>query len=374
MDDLDLRRFTVVSRREFIGSAVAYAALSGVEITNTACAADNRYGLTVRALRDPLNESVEHGALLRELVRCATLAANSHNTQPWKFELSPGAISIRPDLSRCTPVVDPDEHHLWVSLGCATENLVLAAAALGKHSDVSFGPQEVHIALDNSAPVRSPLVNAVFQRQCTRAEFDGQPMPNNVLRELARAADRGGVRLLLLTERVKVEGVLDYVTQGNSAQIQNTAFVKELKSWVRFNEADALATGDGLFSRLTGNPTLPGWLGNLVFNMVLSEKSENDKYARKLRSSAGVAVFVGKRADRANWFEVGRAFENFALAATVLGVRTAFVNQAVEVPAVRTQFAQWLGLGSGRPDLVVRFGRGPQLPYSLRRPVADVIV
>jgi hypothetical protein len=124
---------------------------------------------------------------------------------------------------------------------------------------------------------------------------------------------------------------------------------------------------------LTGNPTLPRWLGNILFSMLLSEKSDNDKCARQLRSSAGVAVFVGNRADPANWFEVGRAYENFALAATALDVRTAFVNQPVEVPVVRAQFAQWLGLGARRPDLVVRFGRGPQMPYSLRRPVADVV-
>jgi hypothetical protein len=364
----------MVTRREFVRSAALYAAIPGLAITNAACTAADPYGATVRALRSSLLESVEQPALLRELVRCATLAANGHNTQPWKFGLSSDVISIRPDLSRRTPVVDPDEHHLWVSLGCAAENLVLAAAALGKHADVEFGPQEVHIALDNAAPVRSPLVNAIFERQCTRAEYDGQPMPKDVLQELARAADRGGVRLLLLTERAKIEGVIEYVTKGNSAQIRNAAFVKELKSWVRFNEADAIATGDGLFSRLTGNPTLPQWLGNALFSMVLSEKSENDKYARQLRSSAGVAVFVGERADPANWFEVGRAYERFALAATALGVRTAFVNQPVEVRAVRTQFAQWLGLGSQRPDLVVRFGRGPQMPYSLRRPVSDVIV
>jgi hypothetical protein len=129
-----------------------------------------------------------------------------------------------------------------------------------------------------------------------------------------------------------------------------------------------------LFSQLTGNPTLPRWLGNVLFSRLLSEKSENEKCAKQLRSSAGVAVFMGERADPASWFEVGRAYERFALAATVLGVRTAFVNQPVEVPIVRTQFGQWLGLGSQRPDLVVRFGRGPQLPYSLRRPLADVIV
>ena len=363
----------MLSRREFIGNVALYSALSGVAISTSACAADNGYGPTLRTLRRPLNESAEHEALLQELVRCATLAANGHNTQPWKFGLAPEAISIRPDLSRSTPVVDPDEHHLWVSLGCATENLVLAAAALGKHADVAFSPQEVHVALDNATPVRSPLVNAIFRRQCTRSEYDGQPMPNDMLQELARAADRRGVRLLLITERTKMEGVLDYVTQGNSAQIRNPAFVRELKRWIRFNEADALAAGDGLFSRLTGNPTLPRWLGNGMFSMLLSEKSENEKYVKQLRLSAGVAVFVGERADPASWFEVGRAYEHFALAATALGVRTAFVNQPVEVPDVRTQFARWLGLGSQRPDLVVRFGRGSQMPYSLRRPVTDVI-
>jgi hypothetical protein len=121
---------------------------------------------------------------------------------------------------------------------------------------------------------------------------------------------------------------------------------RRLNAWVRFNEADALVTGDGLFLRLTGHPTLPRWLGDVLFSSFLSEKSDNDKYANHLRSSAGVAVFAGKRADPANWFKVGRAYERFALVATALGVRTALVNQPVEVAAVRTQFAEWLGMGS----------------------------
>jgi hypothetical protein len=58
---------------------------------------------------------------------------------------------------------------------------------------------------------------------------------------------------------------------------------------------------------------------------------------------------------------------------TTLGVRNSFVNQPVEVPAVRTQFAQWLGAPTRRPDLVLRFGKGPLLPYSLRRSVSQVI-
>jgi hypothetical protein len=290
------------------------------------------------------------------------------------FELSTGRISIRPDFSRRTPVVDPDDHHVWVSLGCAAENMVIAAAALGKPAEVQFDPQEIRVTLESGPPAPSPLVDAIFQRQCTRAEYDGRQLSSDVLQDLARAGDRSDVRLLLLTERARIEGVTEYVTQANSAQMRDQAFVSELKHWIRFDDSQAVLSADGLSARSSGNPTLPPWLGAPLFSVFFREKSENDRYVKQLRSSAAVAVFVGARSGPAGWFEVGRAYERFALKATALGVRTAFVNQPIEVPAVRSQFAEWLGIGSQRPDLVVRLGRGGLLPYSLRRPVAAVIV
>jgi hypothetical protein len=88
----------------------------------------------------------------------------------------------------------------------------------------------------------------------------------------------------------------------------------------------------------------------------------------------GIAVFVSDADSKAHWVEAGRCYERFALQATVLGIRNAFLNQPVEVANVRPQFAGHLGVGSRRPDLVVRFGRGPEMPRSLRRPVEAVIV
>jgi hypothetical protein len=151
------------------------------------------------------------------------------------------------------------------------------------------------------------------------------------------------------------------------------AFVKELKSWIRFNGADAVRTRDGLFSVSSGSPSIPTWLGEVAFGWFLTPKGENDKYARQIRSSAGIAVFVGEAVDKSHWVEVGRCYERFALQATALGIRNAFVNQPVEVGSVRPQFASTIGLANQRPDLVVRFGRGPALPSSLRRPVQAVL-
>ncbi len=135
-----------------------------------------------------------------------------------------------------------------------------------------------------------------------------------------------------------------------------------------------MRTGDGLFTGASGNTVAPAWLGSLLFGLFFTEKKENDKYARHVRSSAGIAVFVADTADKAHWVDVGRCYQRFALQATALGIRTAMLNQPVEVPAVRPQFATSLGLGALRPDLVVRFGRGPVLSKSLRRPVQAVLL
>ncbi|WKZ21784.1 MAG: hypothetical protein QY305_14050 [Candidatus Brocadiaceae baterium WH-1] len=57
-----------------------------------------------------------------------------------------------------------------------------------------------------------------------------------------------------------------------------------------------------------------------------------------------------------------------------MGIRNAFVNQPVEESGLCPEFARAFGLGDGRPDLVVRFGKGREMPRSLRRPVEAVLI
>ena len=107
---------------------------------------------------------------------------------------------------------------------------------------------------------------------------------------------------------------------------------------------------------------------------MFTKNAENRKYERQLRNTSGVVVFVSDKNEPAGWVAAGRCSQRFALQATALGLKHAYINQPVEVPAVRGQFAAYLGLGGSRPDLVMRFGYGPELPKSLRRPMEQVIV
>lgn len=314
----------------------------------------------------------------RELIRYATLAASSHNTQPWKFRVERQSISILPDLARRCPAVDPDDHHLFVSLGCAAENLHLAAQASGLHgqptSDVSAASDAaVRVALEKAPPSVSPLFEAIPRRQCSRAEYDGRPVASEKMKLLEDAGCGEGVSVLLLTDKGRIENVAEYVAEGNAAQIGDRQWVDELTAWIRFNAKEALRTRDGLYAKASGNPEVPRGVGNLFMRFVFSAERQNERDVKHIRTSAGIAVFCSEADDQAHWIEVGRYYERFALQATALDLRTAFVNQPVEVAALRAQFATWLGIGHRRPDLVVRFGYGPEMPRSLRRPLEEVM-
>lgn len=322
-----------------------------------------------RRLRE---RAVEPG--IRDVIRYATLAANSHNTQPWRFRVDDSVIDIVPDLSRRTPVVDPDDHHLFVSLGCAAENLLIAARAAGRIGEWTIEGDALRYIFSEGPARAEPLFATITRRQSTRAEYDGRAVPAADVETLRQAAATPGVRLIILTERRRISQVRDLVLSGNAIQVADPAFRRELKEWLRFNPRDAVASGDGLFSATTGNPVLPGALGRLAFDTVFTVDADNEKYTRQIDSSAGVAIFLAEREDKAHWIAVGRACQRFALAATNLGLKHAFINQPVETPMLRPELASLVGESGLRPDMVMRFGHGPELAFSPRRPVDAVLI
>jgi nitroreductase len=361
-----------MNRRNLLLGAGALTLAAGAGVAGwragTGSIADyDRYSARLRAAPPPDPAVVD-------LIRYATLAANGHNAQPWKFRVGEETIDILPDLTRRTPVVDPDDHHLFVSLGCAAENLRIAATATGRPGALSFDDAGARYVFDRGSAKADPLFAAIPARRSTRTRYDGRPVPGPDLETLRRAADMPGVRLILLTDRPRIDQARDLVVAGNEAQMADPAFMAELKRWLRFNPADAMRTGDGLYSASSGNPVLPGRLGGFAVDRFFAAAAENERYARQIDSSSGLAVLLAERADPAHWMTVGRACQRFMLAVAALDLRCAFVNQPVEVAGLRPALAVLVGEAGLRPDLVLRFGRGPILPFSPRRPAAAVIL
>ncbi len=360
----------MVTRRNLVLGGGAVALVGGASIL-AASGPDYKAALKSRRKAPDARSPIDPAYLAFH----AALAANSHNTQPWRFEFTGSRAVILPDLARATRVVDPDNHHLYASLGCAAENLMLAAAAVGSASAMTFllQPGGIEIDLVASQPAASPLFRAIAARQSTRVNFDGRPVSAADLAQLEQAATVEGCRVIVVPDRRAIENMLGLMVAANDLQVSNAAFVEELRHWMRFNAASAIGHGDGLYSACSGNPTLPDWLGDIMFKRVFTAKAENAKCVQQVRSASGLAIFVSDRNDPMHWAQAGRSAQRFALQATALGLKVAFLNQVVEDAEYRSKLATLLGIGDHRPDLVMRFGYGPELPQSMRRPLTDVI-
>jgi len=237
---------------------------------------------------------------MHDLVRQAILATSSHNTQCWRFQIVGSSISITPDMARRCPVVDPDDHHVFVSLGCALENMVQATLANALRTDPRFDPGGdgvIVVSLEPTQKRDSPMSQAISERQCTCGDDNGQPISPAELLLLEKAGTGKDVSVQLLTARPAMESVLEYVVAANTMQMNDGAFVAELKTSIRFSAGEALRTGDGLFAEATGNPALPRWLGSPLMALFYTPKSESERYTRQIRNSAGIAVFVSERSD-----------------------------------------------------------------------------
>lgn len=316
------------------------------------------------------------GALdLWGLVQLGTLAPSSHNTQPWLFRLHDDAIEIAPDLTRRCPAVDPDDAHLFKSLGCAAETIVQAAAAAGHATDITVDPGgTITLRFHRADGLDGSLAAAIPRRQCTRRSFDGQPIEPGHRDALAAAGAGEGVRVVLVEDEPRRAAIGDLVAKGNRAQLTDAAFRAELFRWVRCTAREAIATGDGLSSFAAGQPALPRWLVRLLLPLVLTTAAQVARDRAHLASTPMLAAFVASRDDIPAWIAAGRCYQRLALRATLLGIRHAHINQPIERRDLRPRLHTALGLGPGEQALLLlRLGYGNAVPFSLRRPLDAVL-
>jgi hypothetical protein len=317
---------------------------------------------------------------IKEIIRYATLAPSGHNTQPWKFSIDGSSIRIFPDFTRQLPVVDPDHRELYISLGCALENLVIAARHAGYDSEVEYFPagEPAECLLVTLKRINTAKDDALFQaipeRHTNRREYNKQQIPTADLKKLESAPKENGVTSLLLTEPRAIEQVIELVKEGNNIQMNNDAFMDELVSWIRFSDAEAEKHLDGLALRAMGRSPAPGWLGRMFMNLFASAKSQSTTDEKNIKSSSALMLLVSENNDKKSWVDVGRSFERIALTLTTLNIKNAHLNQPCETPQLKTQLQQQLALGSSHPQLLLRIGYAEPLPHAPRRTVEQVLI
>ncbi|NSW50949.1 MAG: hypothetical protein HPY85_00400 [Anaerolineae bacterium] len=367
-----------MERREFLKTAMTVSAAIAFSPALAACGDGAAYESTSTEIRESMAVDApnDHENYL-DFVRQATLAANSHNTQPWLFKIAGDTIEIHLDHSRRLPVVDPDDRGLWISLGCALENMVIAANHAGYFSTVELPASAegiITVRFETGAEKGShPLAQAISLRQNMRNLYTGELVRTSDYAALTSIPLEPGVVLLPVVEPGRIKEIAGLISEGTLTQYSDPAFIDELVYWLRFNKKEAMNTRDGLFSACSGNPTAPRLIGKMFLNPKSAAKTAAAE-VEKVMSASGMMVLASENDDVTHWINTGRVYERLALTMTNLGIRSAFHNQPIEVPELRPQLQEKIGAKTTLPQLLFRFGVADPMPVSVRRPVEEVII
>jgi nitroreductase len=307
------------------------------------------------------------------LVGEAVLAPSVHNSQPWRFRITPATIDVLLDPDRVLPVSDPTGRAARVSCGAALYNLRLALAVRGNPAEVTIRPAfaEPHL-LARLTPARArppkPLEQrlhaAIPRRHSNREPFADEPVPVAVRAELIEAAHAENGWLDLILGSTAIDATAALIRTADTLLNQNPAYQEELRAWAR-TDPTAL---DGVHAAAGGPAPGPGeLLARRDFGG--PERPTIRDYEREpLVAALGVH---GERA--ADEIRAGMCLQRVLLTATDHGLASSMFSQPIDVPTVREQ----LRLALGRPyppQLLLRFGYAVHLATSARRPAEDTIV
>jgi hypothetical protein len=94
---------------------------------------------------------------------------------------------------------------------------------------------------------------------------------------------------------------------------------------------------------------------------------------RPLVAGAPLLAVLSTASDtRRDWLIAGQALGRVLLCAAAAGAMAAFLNQPIQVGALRAELGELLGEATV-PQLLLRLGFGHSVPATPRRPVEDVL-
>jgi hypothetical protein len=295
---------------------------------------------------------------LKFLLRYAVLAPSTKNTQPWRFSIGENTIGVFADLTRCQPVADCGRRELYISLGCALENLLIASEQFGFRHEVSYFPQSTNeelAAIVTFHPGGTPSIYragitlaGITARHTQHGPYRDEPVTEEVRRRLLHSCGALGLRVDLTDDPAIRSRVVELNLHADEMEFADPAFRKELGYWV----------GQGVF----GPPRLLSRLEGLLLSRVNLGRAIGKRNAAALSSAPLIGLISARTDDRPSQVHTGQALERLWLHATRIGIALQPMSQALEVPSLRAELARVIPERGWIPEQVFRIG------YPIRPP------
>ena len=275
-----------------------------------------------------------------DLVRAAILAANPHNSQPWLFHVTQTQIDLFADRRRNIGTVDPFLREMHIGLGCALENLLLAAAANGYITQITLLPDsldETRVAriglTRGSAPV-SDLYPMIPQRHTNRYPYDtGRPVTFATLDALSALDNDPKVRIFWFASTDMRKQVGNLLVEAAHAFVADKTQDGDTARWWRGTWQDIQQHRDGITLDAAGLPDLTRAIGKML--PPAAQKQQDSTFLQNTADQVKTAgafglLTVRNGQDRKLQLGAGRVWERMHLWATKEGLAMQPLNQVVE--------------------------------------------
>ncbi|NCN58503.1 hypothetical protein GW940_01130 [Candidatus Microgenomates bacterium] len=311
------------------------------------------------------------------LIRYAILAPNSHNTQPWRFEITKESIQLLPDLERSLYYSDRENRELYISLGCALGNLLVAADYFGFHVRIEYLPEsrlngvavELFLTKRTTKSLYSDMFSVITKRSTDRGVYEDKQLNVQTIDKLRSRFKDSGVSLGIVTSKRDIEKAADLVYKAIMFAFRDTIFKEELSTWVRPNNTKKF---DGMPLSGFGVPGIISLFAPYLIKLTNPSIQANME-RRMVLNSTGLLVISSAMDDKVGWLKTGKLYSFLTLAFLIEGIGTAPFSGMIEYKKVRTKLMKMLGIEMS-PTFFARMGYSNNSPHhSPRRDVAQLL-
>lgn len=275
------------------------------------------------------------------LAAAGILAANPHNSQPWIFRLAGEAIDLFADPGRQIGVIDPFRREMYIGLGCALENMLLAAEAEGLAVDLRLLPDPAdethaaHLTIGPGPQKAAELYAAIPQRHTDRAPYDtARRVGAETLEAISGLVTGERVRLFWFADDAGRAAFSRVAVAAAEALVADEQQSLDSHAWWRQDWSELQQRADGI---TLDTQALGPVVTALAKFLPDGPRRQNDQiFVRTLRQSLlptaaafGILAVEDGR-DPARQMECGRVWQRIHLWGTTRGLAFQPLNQMCE--------------------------------------------
>ena len=313
---------------------------------------------------------------IKFLINFAVLAPSSHNSQPWAFIVGKNFIKVLIEETRKLPVSDANYRQLFISLGCAIENIVTAADYYGYSAKIDFNCENnciaiIRFASADTSSYSDHLIFSIPERIVNRGKYQEKPVSQHFL-DLIKNQENQNLKISVVSESGLKNKLADIVLSATSMAMADSAFRKELSHYIISNTSGKKYGMPG-FS--LGFPAPISYFASFMlkmFNMSKLSRKQDDPLLKLF--TPYIVIVSAKEDEPEDWLAAGRAFQQMSLLAIARGISFAVWAAPIQIGEYYRDLQKILGIDF-RPQIFFRMGYATKnmSRHSPRFPADEVI-